>query len=114
MPNLYNRIQNSPNFKHLLNSTPWANIYSLVKQFINHQYSELFYLNIVYSGNICNLTMTYNCIQCSYIKFNSYDSLPLGKTLTLHNVIILIKSVFSKDQNRYYFNVFLERFKSIT
>ena len=32
------------------------------------------------------------------IKINSYDSLPLEKTLTLHNVIILIKSVFNKVQ----------------
>ena len=31
------------------------------------------------------------------------------KTLTLHNVIILIKSVFNKDQNHYYYNTFLEK-----
>ena len=29
-------------------------------------------------------------------KINAYDSLPLEKTLTLRNVIILIKSVFNK------------------
>ena len=28
-----------------------------------------------------------------------YDSLTLQKTLTLHNVVIFIKSVFNKDQN---------------
>ena len=28
------------------------------------------------------------------IKINSYDSLPLEKTLMLHNAIIFIKSVF--------------------
>ena len=39
----------------------------------------------------------------------SYDSLPLEKTLTLH-VIILIKSVLNKDQNHYYYNIFLENF----
>ena len=32
------------------------------------------------------------------IKIDSYDSLPLEKTLILHNFIILIKSVFNKDQ----------------
>ena len=43
------------------------------------------------------------------IKIDSYDSLPLEKALTLHNVIILIKSVFNKDQNHYYYNIFLEK-----
>ena len=44
------------------------------------------------------------------IKIDSYDFLPLKKTLTLHNVIILIKSPFNEDQNHYYFNTFLEKF----
>ena len=34
------------------------------------------------------------------IKVDSYDSLPIEKTLTLH-VIILIKSVLNKDKNHY-------------
>ena len=33
------------------------------------------------------------------IKVCSYDSLPVEKILTLHNVIILIKSVLNKDKN---------------
>ena len=33
------------------------------------------------------------------IKVDSYDSLPIEKTLTLHNVIILIKSIVNKDKN---------------
>ena len=41
------------------------------------------------------------------IKIDSDDELPLEKTLTLHNVIIFIKSVFNKDQNYYYYNTFL-------
>ena len=32
------------------------------------------------------------------IKVDSYDSLPIEKTFTLHNVIILIKSVLNKDK----------------
>ena len=40
-------------------------------------------------------------------KFDSYDSLHLGKILTLH-VIILIKSVFNKCRNNCYCNIFLE------
>ena len=36
------------------------------------------------------------------IKIDSYDYLALEKTLNLHIVIILIKSVLNKDQNHYY------------
>ena len=43
------------------------------------------------------------------IKVDSYDSLPLEKTLTFHNVVILITSVFDKDKNNYYFNMYLEK-----
>ena len=43
------------------------------------------------------------------IKLDSYNSLPIEKTLTLHNVIILINSVIDKKQNRYYYNIFLEK-----
>ena len=32
------------------------------------------------------------------IEIDSYDPLPLEKTFTFHNVIILIKSVFKKDK----------------
>ena len=42
-------------------------------------------------------------------KVGSYNSLPAEKGLTLHNVIILIKSVLNKDQNYYYCKIFLEK-----
>ena len=35
--------------------------------------------------------------------------MPLEETLTLHNVIIIIKPLFNKDQNHYYYNVFSEK-----
>ena len=38
-----------------------------------------------------------------------YNSLPLEKTVTLHNVIILIKSVVNKNQNNYFYYIFLEK-----
>ena len=40
-----------------------------------------------------------------------YNSLPLEKILTLHNAIILIKSLLNKDQNHYYYNIFLENIR---
>ena len=36
------------------------------------------------------------------IKVDSYNSLPLEKTMAFHNVMIPIKSVFNKDKNTYY------------
>ena len=42
------------------------------------------------------------------IKLDSYNSLPIEKLLTFLNVI-LIKSVFNKNKNNYYFNIFLEK-----
>ena len=44
------------------------------------------------------------------IKVNFYDSLPIKDILTLHNVIVLIKSVLHKDLNHHYCNTFLEQF----
>ena len=41
------------------------------------------------------------------IKIYYYDSLPLEKTLTLHNDIILIKFVFNKSHH--YFIIFSEK-----
>ena len=40
------------------------------------------------------------------IKFNSDDTLPLNKTLKLHNIKIIIRSAFKKD-GKYYPQVFL-------
>ena len=50
-------------------------------------------------------------ISHNYTKFkvDSYDFLPLEKTLTFHNVIIPIKSVFNKDKNNFYYTIFLEK-----
>ena len=50
------------------------------------------------------------------LKFDSYDSLPMEKTLTLHNAIILIKSVLNKDKSHYYYNYlfFIEMLVSIS
>ena len=42
------------------------------------------------------------------IKINLYDPFSLENISTLHNVIILIKSVFNKILNHYYYNIFLE------
>ena len=52
-----------------------------------------------------------NIISHNYakIKVDSHDSLPLEKAMIFHVVIIFIKSVFNKDKNNYYCNIFLEK-----
>ena len=41
------------------------------------------------------------------IKFNSDDDLPLNKTLKLHMLTIIVRSVFEED-GKYYPQVFLD------
>ena len=43
--------------------------------------------------------------KCMKIKFNSDDDLPLGKRLNLHNMTIVLRSVFQEDK-KYYPQVF--------
>ena len=43
------------------------------------------------------------------IKIDSYESLRIEKASTLHNVIMLIKSVPNKDKNHCYYKIFLEK-----
>ena len=49
-----------------------------------------------------------DCINHNF-AIDSYNSLPIEKILTFHNIIILIKSVVDKNKNEHYCNVFLER-----
>ena len=43
------------------------------------------------------------------IRIDSYNSLPIEKTLTFHNVIIFNNSVVNKNGNNYYYNIYLEK-----
>ena len=58
-------------------------------------------------GGRSGITLVF-CHYYPKIKVDLYDSFPIVKTLTLHNVIIHIKLVVSKDQNHYFYNTFLE------
>ena len=51
--------------------------------------------------------ISYNYVK---IKVDSYGSLTKEKTIKLfHNVVILIKLVYNKDKNNYYYSIFLEK-----
>ena len=65
------------------------------------------YLTSVKSGGIYMISYNY-----AKIKVDLYDSLPLEKIMTFHNVIILIKLICNKDKNNCYYNIFLEKASS--
>ena len=67
-------------------------------------YNRIRYLGSVKSGITHIISHSY-----AKIKVDSYNSLSLEKTIIFHDVIILIKSVFNKDRNNYYYNIFLEK-----
>ena len=67
-------------------------------------YNRIRYLKSQKSGITYVISINY-----AKIKTDLYDSLALDKTLTLHNVIIFINSVFNEDQNHWYYNIFLEK-----
>ena len=60
-------------------------------------------------GLKCGVTYVFS-YNFEKIKIESDDRLPLEETLTLHSVIILIRSVFNKDQYHYYCNIFVQRY----
>ena len=43
------------------------------------------------------------------IRFDSDDDLPLNKTLKLHNMTIVVRSVF-EDQGKFYPQIYLDEF----
>ena len=67
-------------------------------------YSRIRYL-VSLKSSITNFT-SHKYVR---IKIDSYNVLPLEEILTDHNVITVIKSVFNKDQDHYYHNIFLEK-----
>ena len=67
-------------------------------------YNRIRYLRCVKSGITSKISHNY-----ARIKVDSFDFLSLEKSMTFHNVIILIKSVWNKDKNSYYYNIFLEK-----
>ena len=65
-------------------------------------YNRIRYLINVKSGSTYIIYHNY-----AKIKADTYNSLLLEKTATFHSVITLIKSVYNKDKNIYYYNILL-------
>ena len=43
------------------------------------------------------------------IRLDSYNSFPIEKILSFHNVIILVKSIVNKNKSEHYYSMFLEK-----
>ena len=89
----------------------------IIRVYDNSRYLILFgkkKYGVIYNKLRCLISIksSITCTISHYfakIKVDSYDSLPLEKTLTLHNVIMHIKSVLNKDKYHYYYKIFLEK-----
>ena len=82
----FNRVYGGTRYLVLFGSEKYDSIYNRIRYLINIKSSIAF-----------------------IISNNSYDSLTLEKTLTFHDVIILIRSAFNKDKNKYYYSILLEK-----
>ena len=106
-------------YKTLIGSKPLRIIFDKINRFITI-YDGTRYLTLFGSEKydaiydriryLINLKSGITYIFSDYfskIKVDFYDSLSIGKRLTLHNVIIHIKSVLNKDKNHYYYKIFI-------
>ena len=64
-------------------------------------------LNILYVKS--GITKWYINHNFGKIRIDSYNSLPIEKILSFHNVLILIKSAVDKKKSKYYYTIFLEK-----
>ena len=79
-----------------------------LKLFGSEKY-DIIYYRIRYLTSL-KISITYVFFHYyAEIKVDNYDSLPSEKRLTLHNFIILIKSLINKDENQCFYNIFLEK-----
>ena len=79
----------------------------------NHGWSDKIYDKIKYlTSEKSGITDSINH-NFGKIRIDSYNSLPIEKILSFHNVTILIKSVANKDKNNYCYNILLENFLSL-
>ena len=86
------RIYDGARHLTLIGSEKYNAIYDRISYLINHK-----------SGIECTFSNYY-----SKTRVDSYDSWPIEKILSLHIVIILVKSILNKDRAHYYYKVFLE------
>ena len=98
---LHNRFNNIDGFVRIYDGTRYLALFGSEKYVIYNRIGYLISLKSVITYILSH--------YFAKIKVDSYDSLPIEKRLTLHNFIILMKSVLNKDKNHYYYKIFLEK-----
>ena len=91
-------------YKTLIDTKPLHIRFNKIDGFIR-VYDRTRYLELFVSKKY---DFIYNRVRY-LIGVDKYDSWPLQITVTFHNAMILIKSVFNKDKNNYYCSIFLEK-----
>ena len=81
----FNRIYNGTRYLVLFDSEKYDAIYNKIRYLLSLKSSIAYAFSHYFAKSLVE----------------SYDSLPIEKRLTLHNVTILIKSVFNKEKNHY-------------
>ena len=92
------RFDKTDGFIRVYDRTRYLVLFAIEKH--DSIYNRIIYLISVKSGVIYAISHNY-----AKIKVDSYNSSPLEKTMTFHNVILFIKSVWNKDQNYYHCNI---------
>ena len=110
----WKNIQNFFDLWSCIQNSIWckAFIFDKVDGFIR-KYDETKYLALFHFDSIRYLTLVKSKTSHVYshkimkIKINPDHGLLLEKTLNMHNVVMLVKSVFNKNHNHCYNQVFL-------
>ena len=95
------RVYDGTRYLVLFGRDKYDSIYDRIRYLISVKSNIYNYLYNYITNIICHNYVT--------IKVDSYDSLPLEKAMSFHNVIILVKSVCNKDKSNYCYNIFLEK-----
>ena len=89
----FDRVYNGIRYLALLGDEKYDFIYNRIKHLIGLKNDSTYVIYHNYAK----------------IKVDSHNSLALEKTSTFHNMIILIKPVWNKDKNNYYYKILLEK-----
>ena len=90
---MYIRFDKIDEFNKIYDRTRYLTLFGSEKY--DAIYNRIRYLISLKSG----ITVFSHCFEKTEVS--SYDSLPIEKILTLHNVTILIKSILNQDKNHY-------------
>ena len=104
----FNKVDRIINIYNGIRYLELSNSYNLYKEVYYTIYNAIFdWINYLISQK-SGITDSFNH-NFVRIRVDSYNSLPIEKALTFHNIIILIKLVVNENKSHYHYNIFLEK-----